>query len=167
MKKIAYLIILVVSISCQKKGCTDESAVNFSSKYTKDNGSCLYAQTVEPIKATIPFEGLWDRQFEAGTGTGAWHTVLYSIYQDSIRYSLSGPIGNSDYTMLRDTFILEYNRYIGHTTANVYYLIFTSEITNDSIKIYKEIIPNFDNGMSIEVPHDTSTANHGWSYYSK
>ena len=167
MKKIAYLLILVLSIGCQKKGCTDESAVNFSSKHTKDDGSCLYVQTVEPFKATIPFAGIWDRQFEAGTGTGAWHTVTYSIYEDSIRYTLTGPVGNADYTMLRDTFILEDNRYIGHTNDAVYYLIFTSEITTDSIKVYKEIIPNFETGMSIQIPHDTTTANHGWSYYTK
>ncbi len=46
MKKTLLLLILglgVVSItSCNKKGCTDNGAVNFNSKAKKDDGTCLY-----------------------------------------------------------------------------------------------------------------------------
>jgi hypothetical protein len=167
MKKIAYLFILVVSINCQKKGCTDKNALNFSSKHTKDNGSCLYMQAEKSDQDAIPFEGIWTREFEAGTGSGFWHTVTYNVYQDSIRYTLTGPVGNSDYTMHRDTLILEDNRYIGHTINNVHYLVFTKEITTDSIKIYKEIVPTIEIGLTLQIPDDTTTANHGWLYYSK
>lgn len=31
--------------SCKKKGCTDELAVNYFSKYKKDDGSCSYSTT--------------------------------------------------------------------------------------------------------------------------
>jgi len=167
MKLTLYILLLITLTNCHKKGCIDKTAVNFSTEHTKDDGSCIYKQSVKTVKEKIPFEGVWSRQFEAGIGSGFWHTVSFSVYQDSIRYTLNGPVGNANYIMLRDTFVLENNRYIGHTPTNIYYLIFTKEITIDSIKIYKEIIPSFEKGMSIVVPHDTTTANHGWSYYSK
>ncbi len=123
----------------------------------------------EPVneieKVEIPFQGKWKRTFEAGPGN--IQTVLYSVYQDSIRYTLTGPVANSNYNMIRDTFLLDDNRYVGHTIDNVYYLIFAKDITSDSIRLYKEIIPNFSAGMSTAVPHDSTTQNHGWAVYYK
>lgn len=113
----------------------------------------------------IPFTGNWQRQFEAGPGN--LHTVNYAIYQDSIHYTLSGNIGNADYVMQRDTFLLDNNRFIGHTNSNQYYLLFVKHVSNDSIALYKQEVADVPDGMSITVPSDTTTANHGWNTYYK
>jgi len=116
-------------------------------------------------KASIPFTGIWERSFQAGPGNT--QTVTYSIYQDSIKYVLDGPIGQANYVLHRDTFLLEDNRFIGHTNANSYYLIFVKNITADSIHLYKELVTSVSNGMAIDIPNDTTTQNHGWGTYSK
>jgi hypothetical protein len=48
MKKVALfaLIISVGFISCKKKGCTDENAINYDSGAKKDNQSCNYLPTI-------------------------------------------------------------------------------------------------------------------------
>ena len=149
MKNILY-IIFVVSFML---GCKKEEVPIIETS----NGSTT--------KVEIPFEGKWERNFEAGSGNQ--QTVLYTIYQDSIRYTLTGQIASANYNITRDTFLLDNNRFIGHTSDDVYYLIFTKNVTNDSISIYKEIIPNFNAGISLSIPSDTATQNHGWGVYHK
>ncbi len=131
---------------------------------------CKKDDIIEPIpqpiiKVEIPFTGIWERQFEAGPGN--LHTVNYFIYQDSIRYTLSGPVGNANYLMQRDTFLIESNRFIGHTNSNQYYLIFTKNVSTDSITIYKQEINDLAEGLSIDEPSDTTTQNHGWNTFHK
>jgi len=48
MKKVALfaLILSVGFISCKKKGCTDENAINYDSGAKKDNQSCNYLPTI-------------------------------------------------------------------------------------------------------------------------
>lgn len=117
------------------------------------------------IQTEIPFSGVWHRQFEAGPGND--HDVYYRIYQDSIRYTLTGPVGNADYVLLRDTFLLENNRFIGHTPNDEYYLIFVKEHNSDSLTLYKEAVQSVTDGMYVAVPNDTTTQNHGWNTYFK
>ncbi|MEN9302458.1 MAG: hypothetical protein RL264_887 [Bacteroidota bacterium] len=50
MKK-AFLFLFIATgtltmTSCKKKGCTDETAVNYNSKAKKDDGSCLYTPEI-------------------------------------------------------------------------------------------------------------------------
>jgi len=120
---------------------------------------------VEVSETAIPFKGAWSRDFEAGTA--GLHTVRYLISQDEIEYKLTGSIGQADYKIIRDTFLLENNRFIGHRPDNIYYLIFVKDVSEDSISIYKQLISNFNEGMNVAVPSDTSTQNHGWSTYFK
>ncbi len=108
MKLTLYILLLITLTNCHKKGCIDKTAVNFSTEHTKDDGSCIYKQFAKTVKEKIPFE--------AGIGSGFWHTVSFSVYQDSIRYTLNGPVGTANYIIFRDTFTLENNRYIGHIT---------------------------------------------------
>jgi hypothetical protein len=123
-------------------------------------------QSPSPIpKASIPFTGIWERSFNAGPGNP--HIATYSIYQDSIRYVLDGSIGQANYVLQRDTFILNENRFIGHTDANLYYLIFVKNITSDSLSLYKQLVTSVNNGMHMNIPSDTTTQNHGWSTYYK
>lgn len=121
----------------------------------------------EPMieQENIPFQGNWVRQFEAGPGNV--HDVLYAVYQDSIRYTLSGPVGNANYVMLRDTFVLENNRYIGHTPDDQYYVLFVKDINSDNITLYKQPISSVEEGMTVEVPDAETTEHHGWSVYTK
>lgn len=129
---------------------------------------CKKEKTTEPDptpKTSIPFQGKWERSFQAGPGNK--QTATYSIYEDSIRYVLTGPIGQANYLLSRDTFLLDDNRFIGHTKNNLYYLIFVKTITSDSIHLYKELVTSVSDGMSTPVPSDTTTQNHGWGAYSK
>lgn len=128
-------------------------------------------EAVEPIKvpqasrAEIPYTGVWKRQFEAGPGN--LHTVNYFVYKDSIRYTLSGPVGNANYVMHRDTFLTKDNRFIGHTPDDVYYLIFFKNLSTDSITLYKQTVTTVSEGLDVKVPVATTTQNHGWNNYAK
>jgi len=122
-------------------------------------------ETEATTKTTIPFTGIWERKFE--TRPGNFQTAKYAVYQDSIGYTLSGAVGNADYVMLRDTFLLEKNRFIGHTSTNQSYLIFVKNISNDSITLYKEEVANITAGLNANFPSDTTTQNHGWNTYGK
>ncbi len=57
MKQNGLLILLamtMVTFSCKKKGCTDTTAVNYSSEAQKDDGSCIYSE--EPTPPANPTE---------------------------------------------------------------------------------------------------------------
>jgi hypothetical protein len=69
--------------------------------------------------------------------------------------------------MLRDTFLLDENRFIGHTIQNQYYLIFVKDITPDSITIYKQTISDIQTGMNITIPSPTTNQNYGWNKFGK
>lgn len=150
-----FTLIILILLSCKKETPNTDTTLEQS---TQDD-------IQKPEKKNIPFVGVWQRQFEVGVGNT--HNVNYLIYQDSIRYTLSGPIGNANYVILRDTFILTNNRFIGHTTDNNYYLIFVKNINNDSLTLYKQEITDFSEGMSVDAPSDTTSANHGWNTYFK
>ncbi|UTW63800.1 hypothetical protein KFE98_06575 [bacterium SCSIO 12741] len=122
-------------------------------------------KTPGPEDEKIPFLGKWTREFEAGPGN--LHEVLYSVYQDSIRYTLSGPIGTADYVMIKDTFILENNRFIGHTSDNRTFLVFVKIPDSTTITLYKQEVKDLTEGLSIQVPADSTTQNHGWNSYTK
>lgn len=109
--------------------------------------------------------GHWARQFEVGAKQ--LHTAEYFIYQDSIRYTLNGPIGKANYLIKRDTFLLETNQFIGHTEENQYYLLFLKNITKDSISIYMQKTNNVVDALQITIPNDTITQNHGWNTFHK
>ena len=54
MKRFLILIVassltLAATNSCKKKGCTDETAVNYNEKAKKDDGSCLYTPIISII----------------------------------------------------------------------------------------------------------------------
>lgn len=120
---------------------------------------------VQIEKENISFTGKWQRQFEAGPGNP--HTAEYVIYQDSMRYTLSGSLGMSDYLLTRDTFLLENNRFIGHTNGNRYYLIFVKNILGDSLRLYKQEVSSVAEGMAVGLPSDSTSANYGWGVYYK
>lgn len=113
----------------------------------------------------IPFQGKWQRQFEAGPGNP--HTVSYLIENDKIRYVLTGVIGNADYTMVRDTFLMENNRFIGHTSDNHYYVLFTKDVSDNHITVYKKEVENVTEGLNEPLPAPDNTENHGWNVFEK
>ncbi len=47
------LVLVVSLVSCKKEGCTDSSALNYSSKAKKDNGSCKYAAGENDLVGSI------------------------------------------------------------------------------------------------------------------
>lgn len=121
--------------------------------------------TTNPPSDSISFKGKWGRRFYAGPANP--HDVTYQIYEDSIRYTLTGNIGQANYKMVRDTFITTNNRWIGHTNAGTYYLIFVKNITPDSITIFKRESPNIQEALNAAVPPPTTTMNHGWNIFKK
>lgn len=57
MKKISLLLVLSLSLfalSCKKKGCIDESAINYNADAKKDDGSCEYASPTITIIGDNP-----------------------------------------------------------------------------------------------------------------
>lgn len=55
MKKTLLLLAvasLAVATSCKKKGCTDQTALNYSEEAKKDDGSCIYAEEDDQVIVT-------------------------------------------------------------------------------------------------------------------
>lgn len=127
--------------------------------------SCKKINVLENKKSEIPFTGNWERSFDAGPGNT--HTANYFVFQDSIRYTLQGSVGNANYLILRDTFIQQDNRFIGHTNLDEFYLLFVKQNASNTINIYKQSISSIAEGLSTQVPSDTSTQNHGWNTFNK
>ena len=74
---LSFLILLVTN--CSKQGCTDPSALNYSSEATKDDGSCSYS----PV-------GVWNVQSYILNGdnlTSAFSVYRITIYSDYSYYS--------------------------------------------------------------------------------
>lgn len=114
----------------------------------------------------VEFTGTWKRQFEVGPSN--LHKVSYKIYQDSIRYKLVGPIGNSNYKMIRDSFTKTDNRFIGHNLKNnKYYVVFVKDITSKNLTLYKKEVTDVNKGKLADVPASDNTQSHGWNIYSK
>lgn len=119
----------------------------------------------DELDETIPFVGEWSRDFTAGPGN--IHTATYLVEPDEIRYTLTGPIGNADYVMIRDAFDGSDNRFVGHTDEDKYYLVFVRDITEDSITLYKQEVESLDEGLDTAIPANDTTLNHGWNTYGK
>ncbi|MFT4679373.1 MAG: hypothetical protein ACI9HG_001482, partial [Flavobacteriales bacterium] len=52
---IALLALITVATSCNREGCTDESALNFDSKAKTDDGSCTYENAALNVPSEYVF----------------------------------------------------------------------------------------------------------------
>lgn len=46
---------LILFVSCKKKGCIDENAINYSEEAKKDDGSCEYTPADELEREKVNF----------------------------------------------------------------------------------------------------------------
>ena len=47
MNKVIFsVLVMSVFVACEKKGCTDETAVNYTEFAKQDDGSCEYAEVI-------------------------------------------------------------------------------------------------------------------------
>ena len=127
--------------------------------------ACKSSANSENEKVSIPFTGQWERKFN--TGPDNVQHVVYSVFDDSIRYTMTGLI-QSDYLLKRDTFILSDNRFIGHDSDDRYFLIFVKEF-GDSLSLYKQEVEDSRAGLSVEFPSDSVEQAHfgGWNTFHK
>lgn len=95
---IAFSAILVLISSCNKKGCTDETANNYSSEAKKDDGSCTY--TTLDIPSTYSFTD------EAGNSTVNYSGQVDRLNQleEFMTYLKSGNSTILDGSIINDMF---------------------------------------------------------------
>jgi hypothetical protein len=92
--------------SCKKKGCTDETATNFSEKAKKDDGTCLYTPVISIIGAsdtTISVSSVYtdpgataanfDGALVGVQSTSTVNTNLVGVYE--VNYSATNNNGTS------------------------------------------------------------------------
>ncbi|MEE9361007.1 MAG: hypothetical protein V3U92_00245 [Cellulophaga sp.] len=128
--------------------------------------SCAKDDSSPDLEEQISFTGVWKRQFEAGLGN--LHDVSYKIYQDSIRYKISGSIGNADYVILKKEFTARNDRFIGFNPDNKFhYVLFFKEISDKNITIYKKEVFSFEKAQLVKFPASDNTENHGWNTFGK
>lgn len=91
----------LVLAACKKKGCTDETAINYSAEAEKDDGSCEYATLEVPStyaftddngNNTVAYSGQTDRlnqleemtaYMKSGIGTELSETVLLDMFMNT------------------------------------------------------------------------------------
>ena len=56
IKLFGFLLAGLVVAGCSKSGCTDPTAVNYSSEATEDNGFCQYPTTVSVKSVSVEYE---------------------------------------------------------------------------------------------------------------
>lgn len=109
--------------SCNRKGCTESVAENYSSKAKKDDGSCTFARTKfigsystnescssgndsytlvlsesSTDKTKIVIYNLWDLS-QSVTGTVSGSTVTFNQTNQGINYSGTGTLSGSTLTI--------------------------------------------------------------------
>lgn len=96
------------------------------------------------------------------------HVVKYTFYKDSVHYDLMGDVVNTNYTLIKDSFISEENRFIGHDRKGDFYVVFVENQT-DSILLFKEKVISLEEGLKFKKPAPDFKENHsqGWNRYSK
>lgn len=110
--------------------------------------------------------GGWQRDFYPAPGKR--HVVEYAFYKDSVHYHLAGDLVNAQYTLLKDAFIQNGNRFVGHDGNGDFYVIFVEPAT-DSILLYKEKVNSIEEGLKYKKPGLEFKGNHsqGWNSYKK
>jgi len=137
--------------------------VNLTACKNQDKSKTL-GKEVHLTSTTIPFEGVWTREFQIGTDS--IQKVIYKIYQDSIQYEMAGPM-SIKYTMLKDTFLLKNNRWIGRLHDNTY-VVFIKNNTKKSISLLKKQVKNREIALSMAFPSDTARSRFSsWNIFSK
>jgi len=100
----------------------------------------------------ISFIGTWTRSFEMGKDSLQF--VYYRIWEDSIHYEMKGPL-NLNYTIQKDTFLANENRWVGNLEGNPY-VIFLKNISTDSITLFKENVKTQEEALKMPIPADTA-----------
>ncbi len=104
MKNVSFLLILLATtaiVSCKKKGCTDETATNYSEEAKKDDGSCTYPELSIPStysftdasgNSTVSYGGQADRlnqleemttYMKSGTTTALDAGILNAMFENT------------------------------------------------------------------------------------
>jgi hypothetical protein len=94
-KKIAILaILLIVALTilfagCAQEGCTDQTALNYNSAATADNGTCLYCKTTSLIGESAQL-ALADTNYNSGFNSFYGDTVVrFTISTNYVSYNNS------------------------------------------------------------------------------
>ena len=78
------LLIIVALSSCKKKGCTDPTALNYSTEANKDDGSCILPSDIlAEVPEVQPSQIIFEEQFNLTFGS----TVSYGIYNPTFDYA--------------------------------------------------------------------------------
>ena len=134
-------VVLLLSVACKKKGCTDPQASNYSSLAKKDDGSCIYPAT---YSTTFNFK------HEINGGPFLFDTILYGhpagqpYSVETLKYFVSNIVlykasGDSVYidvehyvdAEIPSTTILKFNQSIENTTyTGVAFIFGLDEVKN-------------------------------------
>jgi len=139
------------------------SYTNESSE-SKEDGIAILEVSFQDSVATIPFKGVWTREFSMGLD--ADQQVSYMIDDDKIEYKMKGSM-SIEYTIKMDKFIVKDNRWIGKD-GDQQYVIFVKNITKDSISLFKQKVKNLDEATSMSFPSDTQRSQFtSWNVYKR
>ncbi|MCH2234733.1 MAG: hypothetical protein MK078_10840 [Crocinitomicaceae bacterium] len=88
----AALVLGLGLASCKKKGCTDETAVNYEAGAKKDDGSCVYDEDDLPAY-TADFKSLYNDYREAATQEFTIDPTVYNMIEGTDGVKLEIPAG--------------------------------------------------------------------------
>ncbi len=135
--------------------------------------ACKKENITDDPKKGFPLSGQYVWNFEI-PGLGQQASNLF-FHTDSIGYSMTGDVFNTNYMMLKDSYKEDENekRWIGVgkggsiSKDGVYFVLFFKEITDSTVTIYKRECTGKEDAETFAHPEPTATADHGWNVYYK
>ena len=143
--------LILTSVACKKKGCTDPAAENYSSSAKKDDGSCYYASTY-----AVPTTYSFANSTGNSTVNYAGQTDRINQLAEMIDYAESGETSVIDAQILKDMFANTGGNGNGHFTFTS-----TRQLKDKCFSLDQALIESYFDSIAIASANFASTASNG------
>lgn len=136
-----------------------------SSCVQKNNSEDITKFSAQLVHDTFPYAGKYSWKFDLMTSEQVSTHILHA---DSITYTMSGKVYNTDYTMKKLSFDNSNNKWIGIDENGIAYALFFKDKTDTTLTIYKHKCKSngIEEALQFAKPAADATSDHGWNVYS-
>ncbi len=140
MKKFFLFLAISTTVlsACKKEGCTDKNALNYNDKAKKNDGSCLYEQSITDL--VIPSTYVFNDANGHSTVDYSGQTDRLNQLSEMIAYAESGETSVINAQILKDMFI---------NTNNPFTFISTKQLKDKCFSLDVNLIESFMDSIAI------------------